>query len=109
LGDLPDEDAGHADVGFLLQAGHVVELDRHGLAEHSADLQVLDLPDQESRHDQNDQEKRSDFRCGAHRASQWTRPAPSSDSTVSGPSACPSTNWRTAGSLDLKNSSGGAS
>src|SRR4029453_7206179 len=108
LGDLADEDSGHANVRVLLESGDVVELNRHGLAEHAADFQVLDLPDQESGQDEDDQEKRSDFCCSAHRAPQMTRGArPSSDSTVSGPSARPSTNWRTGGSLDFKNSSGG--
>src|SRR4029453_897427 len=117
LGDLVEADGrvalegrapGDADVRFFLESGDVVELNRHGLAEHAADFQVLDLPDQESGQDEDDQEKRSDFCCSAHRAPQMTRGArPSSDSTVSGPSARPSTNWRTGGSLDFKNSSGG--
>ena len=64
---------------------------------------------EQSRQNENDEKERADLRRIAHRASEMARCLALSDSTVSGPSARPSTNWRTAGSLDFMNSSGGAS
>ncbi len=75
----------------------------------AAEVEVLDLPDEDPREDECDQKERSDFRCLAHRASEMVLPLALSDSTVNGPSARPSTNCRTAGSLECRNSSGGAS
>ena len=75
-----------------------------------AEPEVLDLPDEKSRQNEDDEKERADLRRIAHRASEMARCLALSDSARSaGPSARPSTNWRTAGSLDFMNSSGGAS
>ena len=102
LGDLAHQHARHAHVGFLLEARDVVELDGDAAARSAAEVQVLDLPDEDPREDECDQKKRSDFRCLAHRASEMVLPLALSDSTVNGPSARPSTNCRTAGSLRMQ-------
>ncbi len=92
LADLADLHARHAHGGLLVQTSDVLELDRDLPRTAVTDADVLDLPDEQRRDRENDQEKRPDFRCRAHDPSETAVAASRSNSTVSGPSAFPSTN-----------------
>ena len=109
--DLADSHARHADGGLLVETRDVLELRRHTSWRLSApDPEVFDPPDQEPRDHQNDRERtrRPSPRCSCSLPRPPGGRSPAS-SSVNGPCAWPSTNCRTAGSFELRNSWGGAS
>ncbi len=69
---LPTRHPGHAHRGLLVEPRDVLELDLTLPGGPSSEPQVLDLPDQKARQDQDDQKKRSDLRRGAHAPSEKT-------------------------------------